>query len=113
MKPTREELQTRVESLAKQKRSVKSKAQAPPESSLTIWGKILRLGASSPPSTAKELGSSDQVPTRGHAAPPMAEVSKAAGPKNPSRRSAEPPLEVMLISVRIPQRKTPSSLPRR
>ena len=35
MKPTREELQARVESLAKKKRSVKRKAQAPLESSLT------------------------------------------------------------------------------
>ena len=59
VKPTREELQARVESLAKKKRSVKRKAQAPPESSLTIQGKILRLGASSPLSIAKEWGSSD------------------------------------------------------
>ena len=54
VKPTREELQARVESLEKNKRSVKHKAQAPPESSLAIQGKISRLGASSPPSTAKE-----------------------------------------------------------
>ena len=59
MKPTREELQARVESLAKKKRRIKSKAQAPPESSLAIRGKISRLGASSPSSTAKERGSSD------------------------------------------------------
>ena len=56
VKPTREELQARVESLAKRKRSVKRKAQAPPKSSLAIWGKILRLGSSSSPSTAKERG---------------------------------------------------------
>ena len=36
MKPTREELQARVESLEKKKRSVKRKAQAPLESSLVI-----------------------------------------------------------------------------
>ena len=54
MKPTQEELQARVESLAKKKRSIKRKSQAPPESSLAIRGKIQRLGASSPPSTAKE-----------------------------------------------------------
>ena len=81
MKATREELQARVESLAKKKRSVKRKAQAPPESSLAIWCKILRLGASSPPLAAKEWGSSDQVPARGQAPPSMAEVSKVAGPK--------------------------------
>ena len=44
VKPTREELQARVESLAKKKRSIKHKDQAPPESSLAIRGKILRLG---------------------------------------------------------------------
>ena len=48
-----------VESLAKKKISVKRKAQAPLESNLAIRGKILRLGASSPPSTAKEWGSFD------------------------------------------------------
>ena len=65
MKPTREELQARVESLAKKKRRIKRKAQAPPESSFAIRGKIMRLGASSPPLTAKERGSSVQVPVRG------------------------------------------------
>ena len=65
VKPTREELQARVESLAKKKRSVKHKAQAPPESRLAIRGKILKLGASSPSSMAKEWGSSDQVSARG------------------------------------------------
>ena len=65
MKPTREELQARVESLAKKKRSVKRKAQALPESSLAILGKIPRLGASSPPSATKEWGSSDQFSERG------------------------------------------------
>ena len=81
VKPTREELQAQVESLAKKKRSVKRKAQAPPEISLAIRGKIPGLGASSPPSTAKERGSSNQVPARGQAPPSMAEVSKVAGPK--------------------------------
>ena len=54
VKPTQEELQARVESLAKKKRSIKRKAQALPESSPAIRGKILRLGASSPPSIAKK-----------------------------------------------------------
>ena len=64
VKPNREELQARVESLAKKKRSVKRKAQAPPKSSLAIRGKIPRLGASSPSSTAKERGPFDQVSAR-------------------------------------------------
>ena len=88
--------------MAKKKRSAKRKPQAPPESSFAIRGKILRLGASSPPLTAKEQGSSDQVPARGQAPPSMAEVSKVAGPKNPSGRTAEPPLEVLPIYVRSP-----------
>ena len=102
VKPTREELQARVESLAKKKRSVKRKAQAPPESSLATRGKVRRLGAYSPPSTAKGWGSSNQVPTRGQAPPPVAEVSKAAGPKNSSGRSAELFLAVLPIFVRSP-----------
>ena len=102
VKPTREELQAQVESLEKKKRSIKRKAQAPPESSLEIRGKILRLGASSPSSTVKEQGSSNQALARGQAPHFMAEVSMVAGPKNPSGRTAEPPLEVLPISVRSP-----------
>ena len=102
VKPTREELQARVESLTKKKRSVKRKAQAPPKSSLTTPGKVLRLGASSPPSTVKGWRLSDQVPARGQAPPPVAEVSKAAGPKNSSRRSAEHPLAILAIYVQSP-----------
>ena len=102
VKPTREELQARAESLEKKKRSFKNKVQAPLKSSLTIRGKILRLGASSPSSTTKERGSSDQVPTRGQEPPSMAKVSKVADPKNPSGRIAEPPLKVLPISVWSP-----------
>ena len=114
MKPTREELQAQVESLARKKRTVKRKAQAPPESNLAIQGKVLRLGASSPLATAKEWGSSDRVPARGQASPPVAEVSKAAGQKNSSRRSAELRLVVLPISIRSPLAydfKRPSTTP--
>ena len=97
VKPTREEIRALVKSLAKKKRSVKRKAQAPPESSLAIRGKILRLGAYSLLLTAKEQGSSDQVPTRGQVPPSMAEVSKVADSKNPSGRTTESPLEVLPI----------------
>ena len=113
VKPTREELQARVESLEKNKRSVKHKTQAPPESSLVIRGKIQRLGASSPPSAAKQQGSSNQVLPRGQGPPPMAEVSKVAGLKNPSERPVEPPLEVLPISICSPSGETPSFLLRR
>ena len=40
VKPTREELQARVELLAKKMRNAKRKAQAPPKSSLPTRGKI-------------------------------------------------------------------------
>ena len=88
--------------MAKKKRSIKCKAQAPPESSLAIRGKIPRLGASSLPSTAKEWGLSDQLSVRGQAPPSMVEVSKVAGPKNPSGTTAEPPLKVLPIYVWSP-----------
>ena len=56
-KPTREELQALVELLAKKRRSVKRKAQDPPESSLPARGKSPKLGTFVPPSPAKERGS--------------------------------------------------------
>ena len=90
VKLTREELQARVKSLAKKKRSVK------------IRGKIPRLGTSSSSSTTKEWGSSDQVPTRGQAPPSKAEVSKVAGPRNLSGRTVEPHPEALPISVWSP-----------
>ena len=102
VKPTQEELKARVELLAKKKRNFKCKAQAPPESSLVIRGKILRQGASSPPSIAKEQGSPNQIPARGQVPPSMAEVSKVAGSKNPLGRTTEPPLDVLPISVQNP-----------
>ena len=102
MKPTREELQARVESLVKKKMSIKRRAHTPLESSLAIRGKIPRLGAPSPPSTTKGWGSSDQVPARGQAPPSVAEVFKVAGPEVSSGRSVELPLAVLPISVRSP-----------
>ena len=88
--------------MAKKKRSVKRRAQAPLESSLAIRGKVLRLGAPSPPSTAKGWGSSNQVLARGQAPPSVAEVSQVAGPKISSGRSTELPLAVLPISIWSP-----------
>ena len=48
VKKTRGELQACVELLAKKKRSVKRKAQDPPESSLPTWSKAPKLGVSVP-----------------------------------------------------------------
>ena len=61
MKPTRGELQARVELLAKMKRSVKRKAQDPLESNLPAWGKVPKLGVFVPQSPVKERGSNAQV----------------------------------------------------
>ena len=112
VKPTREELQARVELLAKKRRSAKRKAQAPPESSHLDWGKILKLGTSVPPSLAKERGSHAQVRVRGQALPSLVEVfevagaqrcsSSAVGAKGSSRRVAKPPLKVLPISIWSP-----------
>ena len=102
VRPTLEELQARDESLEKKKRSVKCRAQAPLESSLAVRGKVLRLGAPSPPSSAKEWGPSDQVPARGQVPPSVAEVSKVAGSGISSRRSAKLPLAVLPNSVWSP-----------
>ena len=65
VKPTRENLQARVELLTKKRRSAKRKAQAPPKSSLPTRSKIPKLGAFAPPSLAKEWGSRTQVRVRG------------------------------------------------
>ena len=102
VKPTREELKALVETLAKKKRSVKRKAQAPPKSSLATRGKVPRLGASSPSSIAKGWGSSDQVLASDQVPPPVVEVIGLAGPKNFSRRGAEISLSVLPIYVRSP-----------
>ena len=74
MKPTRGELRASLEVLAKKKRSVKRKTQASLEGCLPARGKVLKAGlSSSPPST---VGAGDS-----------------------SGRAAEPPLEVLAISV--------------
>ena len=65
VKPTRGELQARVELLAKKRRSVKRKAQDPPKSSLPAQGKTPKLGVSVQPSHVKERGSHAQVRVRG------------------------------------------------
>ena len=76
-KPTRGELRARLEVLAKKKRSVKQKTHASPEGYPFARGKILKVGASSSPSSFVGAGDS-------------------------SRRAAEPPLEVLPISVWSP-----------
>ena len=73
-KPTWGELRSRLEMLAKKKRSVKRKPPSSPEGCPLARGKILKVGAFSSPSSAVGAGDS-------------------------SGRANEPPLEVLPISV--------------
>ena len=76
-KPTRGELRSRLEVLVKKKMSVKRKPLSSPEGCPPARGKILKVGASSSPSSA--FGAGDSF-----------------------RRADEPLLEVLLISVWSP-----------
>ena len=102
VKATKGELQARVEMLSKRPRSVKRKSQDPLEKSHSAWGKAPRLGMfSSSPSAhvqvqGKTLPSPAEVPRASSSQPHSASATKA---KDSSGRAAEPPLEVMPISV--------------
>ena len=76
-KPTWGDLQARLEVQAKKKRSVKGKTQASPEGFPPARGKILKVGVSSSPLST-------------------------IGARDSSGRAAEPPLEVLPISVWSP-----------
>ena len=76
-KPTRGELRSRLEVLAKKKKSVKRKPPSSLEGCPPAQGKILKVGASSLPLSTVEAGDS-------------------------SGRAVEPPLEVLPISVWSP-----------
>ena len=76
-KPTWGELRSRLEVLAKKKRSVKRKPPSSPKGCPPSRGKTLKVGASPSPSSAVGAG-------------------------NSSRRADEPPLEVLPISVWSP-----------
>ena len=114
VKPTQGELRAHVELLAKKKRSIKCKAQDPPEGSPPARGKVPKLGVSDPRSRA-------QVQVRGQAWSSSAEVSEvagaqrhsssAAGAKGSSRKASELPLKVLLISVWGPSTQNASPSP--
>ena len=80
MKPSREELQVRVEFLAKKKRSPKRKVPVASKSSHAARGKVPKLGVSSSPSSTREQGPSGKFWARGRPQHPAAEVSKVTGP---------------------------------
>ena len=116
MKPSREELQARVEFLAKKKRSAKCKVLVSSEDSHAAKDKVPKLGASSSPSSTQEHGPSGQFGVRGRLQHLAVEVSKmiglqlrspsAAVAKSPPRRTAEPPLDIVPISVQSPLSQT-------
>ena len=105
IKPTKGELLAWVETLSRRSQSVKRKALNSLEKGRPAWGKVPRLGmSSSPPST--------HVRVQGQVSLPPAEVLKApssqpchgfaAKAKDFLGRAAEPPLEVMPITVWSP-----------
>ena len=81
---------------------MKRKSQESLEKSHLAWGKVLRLGTSSSSPSAhvqvqgRALPSPTEVPRAPSSQPRSASDAKA---KDSSGRAAEPPLEVMLISV--------------
>ena len=107
MKPSREELQARVEFLAKKKRSTKRKAPVAFEDSPAARGKVLKLGESSSPSSVREHGPPGQFRVRGCLQHPAVEVPKTTGPQLHSvlrdsdlkRADAMPIEEVLALSL--------------
>ena len=105
IKPTKGELQARVETLSRRSRSVKRKPQDSLERSHPTWGKAPRLGtsSSSPSTHVRAQGQVSPSPIEVQRAPSSQPLSaSAAKAKNSSGRAAEPPLEVMPISVWSP-----------
>ena len=102
VKPTKGELHAQVETLSRRPQSVKQKSQDSLEKSHPAWDKALRLGASSLSPSAhvrvqgQVLPSPVEVPRVSSSQPRYASIVKA---KDSSGRAAEPPLEVMPISV--------------
>ena len=105
VKPTKGAILARVEILSRRSRSVKRKTPASLEKGRPAWGKVPRLGtSSSSPSTHARV--------QGKVSLPPAEVPKApssqfrsgsaAKAKDSSGKAAEPPFEVMPITVWSP-----------
>ena len=102
VKPTKGEIQARVETLSRRPRSVKQKSQDSLEKTHLAWGKAPRLGTSSSSPSAhvqvqgQALPSPTEVPRAPSSQPRSASAAKA---KDSLGRAVEPPLEVMPISV--------------
>ena len=116
MKPSPEELQSRVEFLAKKRRSAKRKVPTASENNHATRGKVLKLEASSSLSSTREQGPLGQFRVRGRPQHPAGEVSNMTSPqvrsphatiaKSPPGRTAEPPLDILPISIRSPLAQT-------
>ena len=116
VKPTKGEILARVETMSRRSRNVKRKTLDSPEKGRSAWGKVPRLGtSSSSPST--------HVQVQGKVLSPPAEVPRApssqlrsgfvAKAKDSSGRAAEPPLEVMPITVWSPPAQSAEPPPSR
>ena len=81
MKPSKEELQARVELLAKKKRSAKRKVLAAPESSHVARGRVPKSGVSSSLSSIWDQGSPGGSWARVRPPHPVAEVLKVTDPQ--------------------------------
>ena len=116
VKPTKGELQARVETLSRRSHCVKRKPMDSLEKGHPAWGKIPRLGTSS-------SSPSSHVRVQGQVLPPPAEVPRAlslqlhssstAKAKDSSGRAVEPPLEVMPITVWSPPAQSAEPPPSR
>ena len=105
VKLTKGELQARVETLSRRSRSVKRKPLDSLEKGHPAWGKTPRLGTSSSSPSAHLLVQGQVLP-RPAKVPrsPSSQLrsSSAVKAKDSSGRAAEPPLEVMPITVWSP-----------
>ena len=101
-KPTTGELLARVEMLSQRSRGVKRKTPNSLEKGRLAWGKVPRLGtSSSSPSTHTQVqGQVSLPPTEVPKAPSwQLRSGSAAKAKDSSGKAAEPPLEVMPITI--------------
>ena len=105
VKPTKGKFLARVETLSWRSRSVKLKTLDSLEKGRPSWGKVPKLGTSS-------SSHSTHVQVQGQVLSPPAEVSRAPSSqprsdsatkaKDSSGRAAEPPMEVMPITIWSP-----------
>ena len=105
VKPTKGEIQARVETLSQRSRSVKRKPLDSLQKSHPAWDKASRLGmpSSSPFAHVRVQGQALPSPAEVPRAPSLQPHSaSAAKAKGSSGRAAEPPLEVMALSVWSP-----------